>query len=195
MAGPAGMDHAFALLGPQADGNILDGPAETGHSVALEVGQHQVGIVVGKVFAYIVLAQMRSAADRDRHRAVLIQNDHIGNGSKAMILCHLVVHGGAGTLASVGGVALYDGAVHRLDNILNQFRAEVVAVWRFAGGQLYRDTSGWRPVQRLVDCHKPLRADVRSHVDGGSIGGVCVMLQGGKFLPLCGFPGNRCRGC
>lgn len=120
---PPRVDEALALLRPQADGDILDRPAVARHGVALEMGQNQVRIILPEMLAHKVFLEVCSTVDRQGHGAVLIQNDHIGDVCEAVVLCHLIVHGGAGPGASVGGVALHDGAVHLLNHILDQRRA------------------------------------------------------------------------
>lgn len=95
-AGSGGVDPAFSLAGTQADGDVFDGAAEARHSVALEVGEHQVGIVLREMGPHKVFGQPAAASDRERDRAVLVQDHHIGNIGEAVILGNLVVHGGIG---------------------------------------------------------------------------------------------------
>jgi len=84
-----------------------------------------------------------------------------------MILRHLVMHGGIGPRASVGGVAFHNGgAVKGLHQLSDQIRAQVIAS-RLTGGQLDRDISGWGSPQRFIDRDQSLRADIRRHIDDG----------------------------
>ena len=168
MALASGVDQAFSLLGTQTNGDIFDCPAVACHSVALEMGQHQVGIIFRKVFSHQIFFQLGAAIDRQGHRAVFVQDHHISNIIEAVILRHLVVHGSLGAGTAVSRVALYNSPIHRLDHILDQLRAEVVAVGRFAGREFNGHAPGRRPAQCGVNSHQTFGGDVRCHIDRGA---------------------------
>lgn len=107
-----------------------------------------------------------------------------------MVFRHLIVHGGLRPGAAVGGVVLHDGAVHPLHHVFDEFRAKVIAVGRFAGGQLYRHLARGGPPQRLIDRHHGLRGDIGEVVDRGT--GLGLMLQGGQGDDLPAVGGNGC---
>lgn len=60
-------------------------------SVALEVGQHQAGIVVGEVRVHIVFGKVLATCDRQGHRPVLVHGVHVGKGGKAVAGGNLLV--------------------------------------------------------------------------------------------------------
>ena len=70
-----------------------------------------------------------------------------------MVFSNLVVHGCFGTGATVGSVALHNSAIDRLNQILYQLGAQVIAGWRLSSGELYCYIAGGRPIQRLIDGH------------------------------------------
>ena len=160
---------AFPFRGTNSNRDIFDGSAISSHSVTLEVGQHQEGIVVRKVCADIVLCQSGSTYHRQCHRAVFIHNDHIGNGRKAVILSYLIVHRRVGAGASVGGVALHNGAVDLMHNVCDQGGVQIIAGGRFSCGELHGHISSGGPVQSLINRHQALRGDVCGHKDLGRI--------------------------
>ncbi len=135
-AGTAGVDPDLAHRRTEADGDVLDRPAEARHGVALEVGKHQEGVVVRKVTADIIHAQPIAALDWKLHAVLGVQDVHLRDVSEAVILCQLHVHGGGGTAAAIGGVALHDGAVQHLHQVADQRGPQVVGALALAGGQL-----------------------------------------------------------
>ena len=80
-----------------------------------------------------------------------------------MVLRHLVVHGGGGPLAAVGGVALHNGGiVQGLHQLPDKLRAQVVAP-RLPGGQLHGDVPGGAGLQGLIYRHEALGGQIRGH--------------------------------
>ncbi len=120
------------------------------------MGQDKEGIIVCKMGANIVLPQIRAAHDWERHGTVLVHNIHVGNGGIAVVLRHLIVHGGVGAGAAVGRIAFHNGGVgQRSYQRADQVGAEIVAP-RFTGGQLYRDASARCPGKCSINCHQRL---------------------------------------
>ena len=105
---------------------------------------------------YQVGFQSSAALHRKLHRAIRIQNMHVCNGSETMILRYLHVHSRFRSGTAVGCIALHNRGIYRLNQILDQIRVQIVAGWRFTGGQLYRDVSGWLSGQSVVNSHWPL---------------------------------------
>ena len=162
--GAAGVDPDLSHGGAEADGDVLDGPAEARHGVALEVGQHQKGIVVGKVTAHIIYIDADTVFDRDLHAAFLVQNVQLRYLQQAVVPGLLAVHGGGGAAATVGGVALHDGAVHPVDQISDQLRAQVVAALALAGGHFDAHLAGQLNAPRLIGRDQAFRGNVADEV-------------------------------
>ena len=149
----------FSVAGGQADGDVFDGAAKACHRMTFEVREYQIGIILVKSGAHIVFAENGSALHRQCHRTVLILDLNIRNGGKAVILRHLVVHGGAGSGAAVGGVALHNRSVYQVDQIGNQLRAQAVAA-RLAGGEFHSNLTAGRPLQGFIRGYQCLRRDI-----------------------------------
>ena len=149
--GAAGVDPHLAHGGAEADGDVLDGAAKARHGVPLEMGQHQIGIIVGKVTAHIIHVDADSALDGDLHAALLIQDVQLGYFREAVILCLLPVHGGGGAAAAIGGIAFHDGAIHQMHEIRDQLRPQVIAAGAFAGGHLDAHPAGQFYAQTVLE--------------------------------------------
>ena len=162
--GAAGVNPHFAHGGTEADGDVLDGPAEARHGVALEMGQHQEGIIVGEMAAHIIHVDADAALDRDLHAAFLIQNVQLSNFQQAVVLRLLPVHGCGGTAAAIGGIAFHDGAVHQMDQIGDQLRAQVVAALAFAGGHFDAHPARQLHAQGLIGRDETLRGNVTDEI-------------------------------
>ena len=75
----------------------------------------------------IVFCQMSASRNRQRHVAIRIHDVHIGKGCIAVILRQLHVVGRIGPVPAIGCVAFYDGAIHGMYQIPDEFRPEIVA--------------------------------------------------------------------
>ena len=91
--GAAGMDPYLAHGRAEADGDVLDGPAEAGHGMSLEMRQHQIGIIIGKMTAHIILVNPDAVVNRDLHAPFLIQDIQLRYLQKAVVPGLLAVHG------------------------------------------------------------------------------------------------------
>ena len=141
-----------------------------------------------------------AVGDRDVHRAFGIHNVHGGNVVEAALFDGLQVAGRVGTAAAIGGVALDKVAVHLLHQILDEVRAEVIALGGLSSGDLDGHASAGGDAQGLIDADKPLGADIGSEIDGrsGGIGilggrndhpgGLTAVLDGGLL-----FAGRCCK--
>ena len=70
-----------------------------------------------------------------------------------MILGELIVHGGGGALPAVGGVAFDDGTIHRLHELADQLRPQIVAAG-FTGGDFHGDVFARRlAAERFIHRH------------------------------------------
>ena len=180
VAGAAGVDAHLAHRGGEADGGVLDRAAVARHGVSLEVGQHNVRAVVGKMRADEIALQARAARDGDLHGAVLVKDLEVRDVRVAVVLRHLIVLGRRRTEARVGRVALDDGAVDQLHKVLDELGPQIIAVRRLAGRELHRDGPGGLPAQRLIDRDQPLRGDVVRKVDDGFFRFVRIRRRGRK---------------
>ena len=115
----AGVLKQFSGRAGNANGDILDRSAKTAYCMALEVGQHHIEIIIGKMPAYNILCQAFPALHRNAHIAVLIQNLHRSNRGKSVVLRCLIVEGGAGPTSTIGGIAVHNRPVHLLNQLLD----------------------------------------------------------------------------
>lgn len=178
------------------------------------MGQHQIGVVIGKMGAHVIFLQVKAVRHGERHGALLILNVHVCNGGEAVVLRHLPVHGRGGPRAAVGGIAFHNGPVHLMDEIPDERRVEVVTRRRFSRGELHAHLSRGGPAHGLIDRHEALRGNIPGHVDHGCaflLYGVAGcgrsrlfrqgLLPGGNAAPCgterqqsrrCGEPFRRC---
>ena len=163
-----GVEQALAGTRGEADGNVLDRAAESGHGVTLEVRQHQIGIEIGESFADKVFFQM-DARRGQRGVAFFVEDRERSDGRETVIFRDLIVHGRLGARTVIGRVALHNGAAREADHVGDQFRPQIVACRRLAGTQLDGDPPCRRPVQGLVGPYHSFRRDALRHVDGGDL--------------------------
>ena len=165
----AGVDQRLALGRRAADGQLLERAAVAAHGVALEVRQHQHGIVVEDVLAQQVLLEHLAVGDVPHDVGTLGVHQVDGEVfAPAVVLDQLPV--GLGMVAhaaigvAIGGVALHDRAVDRLDHRLPELGAQEILVSLFAGVQLDRDLAGELQPQQAVQLHHLFRADFAGKV-------------------------------
>ena len=159
-----GVDQRLARPGGAADGELLQRPAIAAHGVALEVGQHQHGIIIHNILAHAVLFQNLAVWDRPNHiRPLGVHQIHIKILGPAVLLQKLEVglgivpHPGAGI--AIGSVALHDGAADLLHHGLPEFRVQEVLVALFTGVDLHRHLAGQRNAQGVIQLHNILRGN------------------------------------
>lgn len=163
-AGAAGVNPRLALRRAEADGDILDRAAKARHRMTLKVAQHQEGIVAHEMAAHIIHRKHLSALDRQFHVALGVENIQLCHIQQTVVLCLLDVHGGGSAVATVGGVALHDGAVKLMDEVGNQLRPQVVCARALAGGHLHAHLAGQRHAQRVVSRDQALGRDLRDEI-------------------------------
>ena len=128
------VDVFLAVGGSAADGKLFEGAAEAAHSVAFEVGEDEQGTVVGEMAANEVLLDLLAVGEvEDEVGAFAIHQVDIEAFGPFVFVEELAVFGGGVAGAGVGGVALDDGAVDMLNELLDVLGAEVVLVALLAG--------------------------------------------------------------
>ena len=145
------MNPLLAAGGGDADGHVLQRAAQAPHGVALEVGEHEDGVVVVDVGAYKVFLELLAAGDGDGDVAVLVHDVAGGDVHKAVLLHGLPVGGGGVAAALIGGVALHDGALQLLDKRPNKGGLEEVVSAGLAGGDLDGHFSLQGDAQGVID--------------------------------------------
>ena len=137
MAFPCGMDQALSFLRCHPDRDIFDGSAHSRHRVAFEMREDQISIIFREMSSYQVFGQLRPAFHRKGHRAILVQHNKIRNLCKTMVFCHLIVHSGGRSLASVSSIVLHNRSVHQTDQVGDESRVQIIAGRRFARRQFH----------------------------------------------------------
>ena len=126
------MDQAFPFFGTKPDGDILNRPAKTRHRVPLEVRQDNIRIIIREMRTHPIAFKARSTLHGQFHGTLRIQNVHIRNRRKSMILRYLHVHGRFRPGAAICRIALHNRTVHGLYQVLNQFRIEIITCRRLS---------------------------------------------------------------
>ena len=156
-----GVDVGLAGGGGTADGQLLQRAAEAAHGMALEVGEHQHGVVVVQVFANQILFDLLAVGDFQLQIGAFgIHDIHIKIMAPAMVLHEFDVLVGGVPLAAVGGVAFHDGTVDRVNHGLHEFGPQKVLVALLAGVDLDCDLAGQGLAQRLIQPDHIFRGDV-----------------------------------
>ena len=156
--------------------------------MAFEVVEGNHEVVVGHVAAHDVVLDVGGVLHGDAHLALLVHNVDAEQGCEAVTLDDLPVVGRGVALvllvagaAAVGGVALHDGAVHQLHEVLDELGLQVVGVAALAGGDFHSYAALGLHAEGLVDIDQPLGRDVAGEVDDG----LAVSLRGsGRLLFL-----------
>ena len=128
-----GVDVGLAVARGHADAGVLQHAAEAAHLVPLEVGQVDHTVVVLQVLSDDIVAHIGGVAHRDLDFAIGIHNVDAADGIEAVVVDDGQMVGGVHTLASVGGVAFHQLAVHVFNEIADQFGLEVVVAAGLAG--------------------------------------------------------------
>ena len=157
------------LAGSAADGDILERTAKTAHRMALEVGQHQHGIIVEQVLAHGHFLEVPSAGDGQGDVAVGIHDVHRAEGPAVGPQGLAVAFRGLAG-AGVEDVALHDGALRDagLQGPHHVARQDVGAVG-LTGMELDGDAPLQRGTDLFVDAQQALRGDLGREVHGGLI--------------------------
>ena len=144
---PGGVDQRLPRPGGAADGQLLQGAAVAAHGVALEVGQHQHGVIMQDVFAHVVLLQDLAIGDGPHHVGALgVHQVHVEVLGPAMLLQQLpvglrMIPDTAGRI-TIGGIALHDGAVDLLYHGTPEFRTQEILVALLPGVDLHGHLAG-----------------------------------------------------
>ena len=132
------VDHLLAdpAVGA-ADADVLVAAAEAAHGVALEVGQHNKGIVVGKGLAHGHVVEPLAAIHGQIHSALGVGDVHRAEGP-AIDLQGLAVLFGGVAVALIEGVGLDDGSLRQvaLHQLLHPLVGDDVRTVLLAGVQL-----------------------------------------------------------
>ena len=162
------VDVFLAVGGSAADGKLFEGAAEAAHSVALEVGEDEQGMVVGEMAADEVLLDLLAVGDvKDEVGAVAVQEVNSEVFGPFVVAEKLAVFGGGVAGAGIGGVALHDGAVDMLNELLDVFGAEVVLVALLAGVEFDGGLSWQGELEGVVDFDEAGGGNVRGEIDFG----------------------------
>ena len=121
-------------------------------------------VVLLDVLADEVVLQMLLVFDREFDFALGIHDIDGGDGSEAVVLDGLEMGFGRRTLAGVGRVALHDGAVHLLHQILDESRLEEVVAARLTGTNLDSNLAGGLATQGFVNLHEGGGGNLRRHI-------------------------------
>ena len=174
---PGGVDQRLPRPGGAADGQLLQGAAVAAHGVALEVGQHQHGVIMQDVFAHVVLLQDLAIGDGPHHVGTLgVHQVHVEVLGPAMLLQQLpvglrMIPDTAGRI-TIGGIALHDGAVDLLYHGTPEFRTQEILVALLPGVDLHGHLAGQLHAQGTIQLHYffrrdlPCEIDIRSHIAG-----------------------------
>ena len=122
--------------------------------------------------AHDVVFEVRRILHRDTHLAFLIHNVDLECGRETVPFDDFPVVGRivavvffiAGT-ACVCGIAFHDGAVHFIDQVLDEFGFQVVGVAALAGTHLDGHAPFCRNAECFVDFDKPFGADVLGQIN------------------------------
>ena len=125
-------------------------------------------MVVGEMAADEVLLDLLAVGDvKDEVRAVAVQEVNGEVFGPFVFAEQLAVFGGGVAGAGIGGVALHDGAVDMLNELLDVFGAEVVLVALLAGVE-FDGGGGWQgELEGVVDFDETGGGNVRGEIDFG----------------------------
>ena len=165
------VDILLAPGGGDADGDILQRAAKAAHGVALEMGEHQKGIVIGQVGPHEVLLDDLAAGDGQLYVVRLVHDVHLGGAEPAVALHGDLVGVGGVAPAVVGGIALHDGAAHVVDHRLHEVGAQEVLVSGLAGVDFDGHFSLQLDAQGAVQPEHGGGGEVTGEIDGGFHGG------------------------
>lgn len=152
--GAAGVDPRLAVRRRAADRQLFQRAAVAAHRMALEVGQHEEGIVGEEIFADVILMQHLAVSHRKhRVRALCVEKIDREQLGPAVAFEQLPVLLRRVARAAVRRVALDHGAGHRVHHRLQEGRVQIVLVALLAGVYLHRHTPG------QLDPQPPIQSD------------------------------------
>jgi hypothetical protein len=112
-----------------------------------------------------VFREMCTALYRQTDIAFLVKDVHRRDCRKSVVFGKLLVHGRTYAAPRIGGVRFDDGPVHRLHEVFDEIRLEVVGSRRFPRVELYRHPAVCLQPQGLIDRHQTRRAYIAGHID------------------------------
>ena len=127
------MNQRLAVCRSDADGNILQRAAESAHDMSLEMGKNQHRVIILEMFAHNILFQMEAVFNRNIELIKFIHDIHRSDLFKSALVDFVPVAAHILTASAIGRAAFHDRAVEFLDELLNQFRTQVIAELRFTG--------------------------------------------------------------
>ena len=161
------MDIGLAVGRSAADGQLLQGAAEAASGVALEMGQHQHGIVIGDVLAYVILLNGLAVRDGQLQIGAFgIQKIHPEAAQPAVVFKQLAVLVGSIALAGIGGIALDHGAAHMVNDRLPEFGFQEILISFFAGVNFHSHVAGQFLACQLVQLQNLLGGDCSGKING-----------------------------
>lgn len=115
------MNIGLSMGRGDSNADVFQRAAEASHSMPLEMGQHQDGIIVGQMLAHNILLQMKTALHRDIHLTEFIHDITGSHGLESVIFDGLPMLFGVLTLTAVGRTALDNRAVELPHQTADQF--------------------------------------------------------------------------
>ena len=103
------------------------------HLVSLEVGEVYHEVIILYVAAHDVVFQVCGVAYRDIYSPLLVHDIYRGYTGEAVLADSLPVVFACGTRAAVCGVALYDCAMHLVEERLDEIGAQVAGLLGLSG--------------------------------------------------------------
>ena len=159
-----GVNQRLAGPGRAADGQLLQGSAVAPRRVALEMRQHQHGIIIQDILSQTVFLQNLPVRNGPHHiRSFRVHQIHIEIFRPAMLLqklkmrLRIVAHAACGV--AVGCVALHNRAMDLIHHRLPEFRMQEILISLLAGMNLHRHLPRQRGAQRMIQLHHRLRGE------------------------------------
>ena len=154
----------LATGGSEPHGNILDGAAETGRSMPLEVGIDDVGVVIGEMTSRLDLVEMFQPFG-GIDQLVLRVKDIDGCERETVLLRQRDVRVGETALADVQHVGFHKSGMHLFDQRTEQFGVEEVLVALLAEVHLQPDLALLLHTERLIQFQDVFRRNILAKID------------------------------
>ena len=155
------MDIGLAVLACTTDGQILQRSAIAAHRVTLKMVEGNHEVIIGHVTAHDVVFDVGAVFHRNADLVILVHDIHGEKLGETMTPDDLpVVCGGVSVVpqiigtAAISGVAFDQGAVHFKEEVLDEFRLQVIGIAALSGAHLDSHTPLGRNAQSLVNVHQ-----------------------------------------
>ena len=165
--------------------------------MALEVGQHDHGIVILDVCAHGHFLENEAVLYGEHHFAVFVHDIHVAEGP-AVYLEGFAVLFGSVAVAFVPGVGLHNLGVGNLClEFLDPFAGQNIGTVLFAGVELDGNTTGDALVDFLVQLNEASGTQVLGEIDVGNVLSGFLLFHGFPFRESgCEYGGSeRCCAC